>query len=139
MKHVITMFLSTFTIIKLTAWSGPQWNLLTWKIKLRCQTAWDYLFYIRNIFIVGVIMPSIWNSWKSIETKWYLVPSSVDTKGFIFKRKFQFNQQIFHCSKNFEMAKSRESSFLFKSIKLFWVIKERNISSMFFFQQWISI
>jgi len=84
---------------------------LTWNIKLRCQNDWNYLFSIHNIFIVGAIMLSISNSWNSIETKWYLVPFSIDTKDSIFKRKFQFKQQIFHCSKKFEMAKSRESSF----------------------------
>ena len=87
-------------------------QLLTWKIKLKCQNDWNYLFIIQNIFIVGAIMLSFWNSWNSIETKWWLVSFSLDTKDSISKRKFQFKQQIFHCSKKFEMAKSRESSFI---------------------------
>ena len=99
MKHVIIMFQSTTMIINLTAKSGPQYKFLMWNIKLRCQNDWNYLFSIHNIFIVGAIMLSISNSWNSIETKWYLVPSSFDTKASIFKRKFQFKQQIFHCSK----------------------------------------
>ena len=85
--------------------------LLRMCIKLGYQNAWDYLSFIYNIFFVGVIMPSIVNSWKSIETKWYFVPFSIDTKESIFKRKSQFEQQIFHCSKKFEIVKSCESSF----------------------------
>ena len=76
---------------------------------------WDYVFYIQNIFTVGVTMPSTSKACKSIETEWYLVPSSIHTKGSIFKRKFLSEQQIFHCSKQLEMVKSSESSF--------WAIK----------------
>ena len=76
---------------------------------------------MQNIFIVGVIVLSISNSWTSIETKWCPVSSSIDTKDTIFKRKFQFQQQIFHCSKKFEMAKSRESSFKFVKT-VFWAL-----------------
>ena len=111
-KHVIITFQSTFTSMKLTALSVPQWKCLTWNIKLSCQNLWNYLFFIQNILIVGVIALSISNSWTSIETKWYLVLSSIDTKHSIFKRKFQLKQQIFHCSKKLEMAKTRESSFI---------------------------
>ena len=47
---------------------------------------------------MGVIMPTISKWWKSIETKWCLVPSSVDSKDSIFARNFHFEQQIFHCA-----------------------------------------
>jgi len=66
------------------------------------------------------------NSWNPIETKWYLVPSSIDTKDSIFKRKFQFKQKIFHCSKKFEMAKSRESSFFGRSISYLHLTSHKN-------------
>ena len=61
MKHMIITFQSTFTSIKLTEKSDPQWILLRWNIKLRRKNAWYYLFFIQNIFTVGVIMPSISN------------------------------------------------------------------------------
>ena len=83
---------------------------MTWNIKSGCQNEWNYLFFIQNIFIVGVIMLSISNSWNSFETKSYLLSFSIDTKDSIFKRKFQFEQQIFHCSKKFEMEKFREAA-----------------------------
>ena len=60
---------------------------------------------------MGAIMLSISDASISIESKWYLVPFPVDTRDMIFKKKFQFKKQIFHCSQKFEMAKSRESSF----------------------------
>ena len=91
-------------------------------IKLVYQNAWDYLSFIYNIFFVGEIMPSIVSSWKLIETKWYFVPFSIDTKESIFKRKNQFEQQIFHCSKKFEIVKSCESSFLHYKIAKIWLL-----------------
>ena len=76
---------------------------------------------IDNIFLVGVIMPPIWNSWKSIETKWYVVVLSIDTKLSFFKRNFPFEQQIFHWSKKFEMVKTCESSLRKFSLHIFCV------------------
>ena len=45
-KYVIIMFEPTSEIIKLTAKSYPQWTLLRWNIKVRCQSAWYYLLSI---------------------------------------------------------------------------------------------
>ena len=88
--------------------------------------------------IVNVIMPSTSDSWKSIETEWYLGPASIDTKGSIFKRKFHFKQQIFHCSKNFEMAKSRESSLSW--VRAIWSWKwlklRKKVENVGFVQIW---
>ena len=36
-------------------------------------------------------------------------PLLPDTKDSIFQRNFQFEQQISHCSKKFEMARSRDT------------------------------
>ena len=105
MKYVITMFQSTSDIIKLTAKSDPQWKLLRWKVKLRCQNAWYLLFFIQNIFIVGVIMPSISNSWKSIETKWYPVPYFIDTKDSDCKKSFNLSNKNFIVQKSLKCKK----------------------------------
>ena len=140
MKFVIMTFQSTFEIIKFTAKSDPQWTLLRWNIKLRYQNAWYYLIFLWNIFIVGVIMPSIPNAWKSIETKWYLVPSSIDTKDTIFKGNIQFEQQSFHCSKDlrrqmFNMKNGifsinrgwNKISFCFNRLSWVWNVRHNNI------------
>ena len=72
---------------------------------------WDALCSIDNIFLVGVIMPSILNWWKWIETNWCFIPFSIDTKNSISKRNCHFKQQTFLCSKAFEVVKNRKSSF----------------------------
>ena len=102
--------------------------LLRMCIKIGYQNTWDYLSFIYDIFFVGVIMLSIVNSSSSIETKWYFVPFSIDTKESIFKRKNQFEQQIFHCSKKFEIVKSCESSSI---ILLFCVLTVWMMSNWF--------
>ena len=80
---------------------------LEWNINVRHQNPWDNLYIFDNLFLVGVSMPPISKSLKSLKICCSIL---YWCSSFHFQRKFSILTTNFSLFKKFETVKTCESS-----------------------------